>query len=646
MLTILFQSDDFLGDSEFKVNISNHDYSSYSLGDTITDTTILIGQPPCTNVRLYNITDMYSELECTVMDQESGFYLFSVYIDGVGYAMVSGSVPLIADSTEIEVFMAAVVNNISPNQGSLAGGTYIKIDGSGFTHILDNVEVNLGEHICKVVAATGKSITCISNAVTSDLSVPLTVNINGYPASSNLMFQYTTDLTPIITSLSPNSDLIGEESITITGEKFDSDINNTAVQILKSGEDFDFGDNMSVFDCTVTSVSLNTIECTMPFRGAGSYMVVVHVTGKGLSREETEGDSVVTYQLMVDDFTPSESGHGGGVVLNITGVGFPTENFTGLEVGVCEVACVVTGVISHNELACILDPSNSETPFQSDTPCYITVNYNSVSAASVDIFTFKASLTPRIDYLTPNVGGTAGGTYITINGSSFYPSDENGTLLDQDDIVVTIDTAVCEWYNKGSVLPPDNTSIMCRTSDHQTTLIANVNVFVRGKGYAIVTNDSIYFRYVDRWSSKYTWGGLDPPFEGESVYIKTGQTVFLDIDTPVLNLILIEGELIFEDEQDVHLQAKYIFINNGRLQIGTEEEPFCHKAIITLHGRVRDPEIPIYGAKVIGIRQGDLDFHGKPRNVTWTRLAETAMKNSSEIVVQVFDVCSVISVPA
>lgn len=33
-------------------------------------------------------------------------------------------------------------------------------------------------------------------------------------------------------------------------------------------------------------------------------------------------------------------------------------------------------------------------------------------------------------------------------------------------------------------------------------------------------------------------------------------------------------------------------------QVGTEDQPFLHRATITLHGTIDDPEIPIYGAKV------------------------------------------------
>ena len=33
--------------------------------------------------------------------------------------------------------------------------------------------------------------------------------------------------------------------------------------------------------------------------------------------------------------------------------------------------------------------------------------------------------------------------------------------------------------------------------------------------------------------------------------------------------------------------------------------------------------------QVLAVRQGELDLHGRPRNVTWVQLAQTANKNSS-----------------
>ena len=65
------------------------------------------------------------------------------------------------------------------------------------------------------------------------------------------------------------------------------------------------------------------------------------------------------------------------------------------------------------------------------------------------------------------------------------------------------------------------------------------------------------------------------------------------------------------DEADLELQAENILITDGgRLQVGTEEEPFQHNAIITLHGNQRSPELPVYGTKTLAVREGVLDLHG------------------------------------
>lgn len=70
------------------------------------------------------------------------------------------------------------------------------------------------------------------------------------------------------------------------------------------------------------------------------------------------------------------------------------------------------------------------------------------------------------------------------------------------------------------------------------------------------------------------------------------------------------GTLVF-DEADIELQAENILITDGgRLQIGQEGAPFQHKAIITLHGQLRSPELPVYGAKTLAVREGVLDLHG------------------------------------
>jgi hypothetical protein len=61
--------------------------------------------------------------------------------------------------------------------------------------------------------------------------------------------------------------------------------------------------------------------------------------------------------------------------------------------------------------------------------------------------------------------------------------------------------------------------------------------------------------------------------------------MILDIEeTPILELVRINGILSFGNETDVHLRAKHVFIRAGELHIGNETHPYPNKARITLHG--------------------------------------------------------------
>lgn len=51
------------------------------------------------------------------------------------------------------------------------------------------------------------------------------------------------------------------------------------------------------------------------------------------------------------------------------------------------------------------------------------------------------------------------------------------------------------------------------------------------------------FTFIDVWSSRSTWGNNDPPGKGEFVVIGKGQKVLLDTDTPILKMLLIQGNI-------------------------------------------------------------------------------------------------------
>ena len=144
------------------------------------------------------------------------------------------------------------------------------------------------------------------------------------------------------------------------------------------------------------------------------------------------------------------------------------------------------------------------------------------------------------------------------------------------------------------------------------------------------------FTYANYWSNDDTWGGEFSPMHMESVWIPEGLNLLVDIDsTPQLNAIVVEGSLIFAPETDPnherYFDARYIFVNGGVMEVGTEEHPYTSKLTITMHGDVYDPYLPIYGNKVIGCRRCVLDMHGVERTPTWTMLETTAEANAMQV---------------
>ena len=144
------------------------------------------------------------------------------------------------------------------------------------------------------------------------------------------------------------------------------------------------------------------------------------------------------------------------------------------------------------------------------------------------------------------------------------------------------------------------------------------------------------FRYVSRWSDSQTWNYDLSPQEGEAVNIPKGLHLLFDIDSsPKLSFIVVEGSLIFPPDNDSTHQrtfdAHYILVRGGYMEIGTEEYPYTSKLTITMHSSKYDPNLPIFGNKVIGVNYGTLEMHGVHRPVTWTDLKTTAEEGATEI---------------
>jgi hypothetical protein len=86
--------------------------------------------------------------------------------------------------------------------------------------------------------------------------------------------------------------------------------------------------------------------------------------------------------------------------------------------------------------------------------------------------------------------------------------------------------------------------------------------------------------------------------------------------------------------EGLKVHAKYIFIRNGRFQAGTETKPIMNNVEIILYGSKDDPFLPHYGNKVLALREGIMDLHGKVYSHTWSQLDSTAAVAATSIVIQ------------
>jgi hypothetical protein len=179
-----------------------------------------------------------------------------------------------------------------------------------------------------------------------------------------------------------------------------------------------------------------------------------------------------------------------------------------------------------------------------------------------------ASLTPAVTSISPTWGTSVGGTTVTLTGTGFGTKADLTSPTSASDITVLLNGIDCE------VMSLSATEIKCVTGSRGTLLVTeSMFVTVADKGFA--STGSLTFKYIDLWSSPWTWGGLDPPIEGDSVVIPAGQNIRLDVSPPQLFLVLIEGRLEFDSTKDLSFDASYIFIRgeNAHFQVRPRGSP-------------------------------------------------------------------------
>ncbi|KAM8882915.1 PKHD1 like 1, tandem duplicate 1 [Synchiropus picturatus] len=524
------------------------------------------------------VTD--NQITTQVTDLPVGQQQVVVIVRVKGLASGDGTINVVAEA------------ELTPGVGSLEGGTRLTITGNGF--VPGQTTVTMDGQACEIQDITPRKVNC-RTPPHAEGSVDVDIEVISVTFPS-LTFNYSANYTPVVDFITPVNGTIGTV-ITLSGSGFGSDPEQVSVLI-------------NSMDCSVTSISDEEIVCTAGQNPGGTYKVVVNHHDKGDADSEVE----FHYDLSLGSVHPDEGSFAGNALVSIQGSGFDPLNST---VKVCGEECEVFRQMSTSTLIYCRTPAINDS--SSELRCEVTVDTQLDTVSIANAYTYRADLTPVITEVSPRRGGTAGGTTLTISGSGFS--------TDVEDVNVTIAGSVCD-------IQSTNTShIICVTNAQPRSQETQVVVSIKGQGDA--KQESADFFYVDVWSSRFTWGGLSTPEKGSFVVITEGQTILLDVSTPVLKMLLIQGGTLVFDEIDIELHAENILIvGGGHLIVGTEEQPFQHQATITLHGALRAPELPIYGAKTLAVREGTLDLHGMPVPQTWTRLAATAAAGATTITLE------------
>lgn len=209
------------------------------LGETIEDNEVFLGSTPCEVVQ-----GGASEVRCVVQRSLAGEQPLRMRVPSRGWTNATYE----SDSPVVFSYRLAI-SDISPEQGSLGGGTYVTLTGDGFAIYQSSAEseandvdmrVFLGEQLCLVRWSNRTTINCISGPGT-EATVDVTVSINSSRANmaeetshtESSAFTYSNAITPLVVSVSPAQvGGGGGTTLTLTGEGFPADTQNLSVKVI------------------------------------------------------------------------------------------------------------------------------------------------------------------------------------------------------------------------------------------------------------------------------------------------------------------------------------------------------------------------------------------------------------------------------
>eukprot|EP00035_Acanthoeca_spectabilis_P007825 m.144226 g.144226 ORF g.144226 m.144226 type:complete len:4359 (-) comp14100_c0_seq10:3061-16137(-) len=578
------------------------------LGSNVTE--VLIGAESC-SVTSLNATHVV----CTLGATPAGNHRVFVTVHGLGTA--SGTV----------MFTASLqITTVSQATGSFGGGTIVTINGNGFGGGLSTRRTRR-----QADGAWGGWIIYDRDPeeVTPDelgtrvtlCGLNCTVNSSSY---SDVVCE-----TPKLNSPESIAAFNAEEVQQLTSDTY---ISETASQsVAAQAFDYDFTTDFAAGSWVGLDLGANSRVLVSRMRFFPAHQQAARFEG---STFETSVDGINWTQLQ--EGTPVTP-HQGWNWANFDVTGQSPARFVRMVSQSSEMHLAMLEVYGHPISVSSSCPVVVETtsPLSHPSLGLMETTHSAMATSTGPTFTYSVANTPIVTSVTPRYGSSLGGDRVTITGQNLATNVSNAVVQ-----LSGVDCAVVS-------ASPAGDSIECITGargpiarHNSVPLSLTHRDLAADRGFAVV-NESVRFRFLDKWSEVNTWLNDEPPIDGDSVIIPIDQTILLDVQPPRLFLLLVQGALVF-DRINVNLDASYILVQGGLLEVGTEDEPFLNTTTITLHGdRRRSIELPFIGAKVLAVadrggftsfgngtgaevpdsQRGVLDIHGKPRIRTWTKVA-------------------------
>jgi hypothetical protein len=292
------------------------------------------------------------------------------------------------------------LTSVSPNSGQATAQTPVTLYGSGF---LTGVGVTFdGITATNITRVNSSTITCTTPTHSAGAVNVKVTNTN--TGSVILTNGYTYYAAPTVTSITPVAAINNASAgiSNITGTAFRT---GAIAKLTKSGSP----------DISLTTVYSNssTLTATIPAPSTtyptGLYNVVV--TNTDSQNGFLSNGFTMSTRPTISSLNVNSGPAAGGGQITITGTNFIPGATTAVKFGGTSAGGVTV---------------NSSTQIKANIPSgtgsvNVTV-INPASLTSLETKTYQYFPMPTISTVVPNIGTTAGGTVITINGANFYNS--------------------------------------------------------------------------------------------------------------------------------------------------------------------------------------------------------------------------------